>query len=455
MRLCLLSIAFLATSVAFAQRSTIVAGPMLGHTEMRTAKLWVQLAPGITDGWIHVISQSGGSRFSKRYPFRASGSEFNTVTLDLTGLEPGTQYSYRLFDGIFHGVYREYIAAGVFTTQSLWQYRSEPPNFSFLTGSCAYFNQPEYDRPGKPYGGDSSIFLSMAKEKADFHLWLGDNWYTREVDYFSEWGLSYRASHDRALPVLQPLLKAMPQYAIWDDHDFGPNNSDHDYIFKNASREVFKKFWANPSYGDNDKNAIYTKFIWNDVEFFLLDDRWYRDNDEVKDSVNGLPNPEKMMFGKQQMKWLKNNLLSSAYNSKISFRIIVSGSQMLNLASPLDCFTHYPAEYGELLKFLNNNNISGVVFVTGDRHHSEIIKQDRAGQYPLYDITVSPYTSGVSKTRDAEINNPQRVGPEIDEQNYAKFSFSGGMKDRKLTIAFFGIEGNKLYEWTIGISDLK
>ena len=47
------------------------------------------------------------------------------------------------------------------------------PEFSFLAGACSYFNEPIYDRPGKPYGSDSSIFETMAKEKAAFMLWLG------------------------------------------------------------------------------------------------------------------------------------------------------------------------------------------------------------------------------------------------------------------------------------------
>jgi hypothetical protein len=29
-------------------------------------------------------------------------------------------------------------------------------------------------------------------------FWLGD--LTRDVDYYSDWGLNYRASHDRAIP---------------------------------------------------------------------------------------------------------------------------------------------------------------------------------------------------------------------------------------------------------------
>ena len=33
-------------------------------------------------------------------------------------------------------------------TQVLWDYRMDPPPFSFVTGSCAYINEAQYDRPG-------------------------------------------------------------------------------------------------------------------------------------------------------------------------------------------------------------------------------------------------------------------------------------------------------------------
>ena len=130
----------------------------------------------------------------------------------------------------------------------------------------------------------------MAKERSAFMLWLGDAWYTRDVDYNSEWGLWYRASHDRAHPVLQNFLKAMPQYAIWDDHDYGPNDIGKNYILKEASRKVFMNYFCNTSYGENGQ-GIYSMISWADVEVFMTDDRWWRSEDRMKDSVDGKTKP--------------------------------------------------------------------------------------------------------------------------------------------------------------------
>ncbi|MCE3283739.1 MAG: hypothetical protein K0Q66_2476, partial [Chitinophagaceae bacterium] len=336
---------------------------------------------------------------------------------------------------------------GEVTTQPLWQYRKPPPDFSFIAGSCTYFNEPVYDRPGKPYGGDSSIFETMAKENSDFMLWLGDNWYTREVDYFSEWGLHYRAAHFKRQPVLRPLFKKMAHYAIWDDHDYGWNNSDKSYPLKATSREVFMKNWSNPSYGENGE-GIYTKFTWNDVDVFLLDDRWFRTNDDMPDSIGGKPT-EKKMYGDKQMEWLKNALLQSNYNRNVSYRLIVTGSQVLNPLSPFDKFSAFKTEYNDFMNFITASKINGVVFLSGDRHHSEIIKVEREGSYPLFDVTSSPLTSGISRSAEIEKNNPYLVGQQVNVQNYTRFSFSGPIENRKMTVEFLGIKGEKLGEWSV------
>ena len=433
---------------AFSQKP-IVAGPMPGYVELRTAKIWLQFAGNVTEAAIHFKPSGKPSAKLLSQKKTLDGGDFNTAIFNLTALDPGTMYKYY----ITAGANKKFLDSGSFITQAIWQYRTPPSDFSFLAGSCVYFNEPPYDKPGKPYGGDSSIFNVMAKEKASFMLWLGDNWYTRYPDYASEWGLHYRPSHERQMKVLQPFLKSMSHYAIWDDHDYGPNDADKSYVFKEASRNAFMKYWPNPTYGMSGQ-GIYTMFTYNDAEFFLLDDRWFRSSDRMMDSTNGNINKEKRMFGNEQMEWLKNALLYSRANTFTKFRVIVTGSQVLNQHSRFDAFRFFPAEYKELLTFLEENKINGVLFVTGDRHHSEIIRMQRNTGYPLYDITSSPVTSSAAKTQGAETNNPNRVGKEIAEQNYARFSVTGEGKERKLTIDFVGLKGNVLDTWEVKASDL-
>lgn len=439
-----LFIAFIITFSAHAQ-PRVISGPMLGPVELRDAKIWVEVSEEVKTAALQFYKK-GDLKTAKTIVYKgALGNEFNPIHFTVGGLAFNTTYEYKiLLNGKASG------RGGEFTTKDLWQWRKPAPEFSFLTGSCSYFNEPVFDRPGTPYGKDSSIFNVMAKEKAAFMLWLGDAWYTREVDYFSEWGLWYRASRDRSTPILQPFLKSMPQFAIWDDHDYGPNDIGKNYILKDASRKVFNSYFCNPSSGENGQ-GIYTMTSWGDADLFMTDDRWWRSADKLKDSVNGKPNPGKRMLGEQQMEWLKNSLLYST----ATFKIIVVGSQVLNPVSPYDTWWNFPAEYHELMQFLEEYRINGVVFLTGDRHHSEIIKVNRPGTYPLYDITVSPLTSGTHSFGGPEKNNPYRILGIDEKQNYGKFSFSGKRGERKLTVTYYGLKGEPLGEWSVTEKDLK
>ena len=434
-------------------QSLFVAGPMPGYTELRTAKIWTEVAPTVKTlsiRWWPAGKDKSGER-SMAFD-GVLGKDFNPATFTLTGLEPGQQYQYEINAADNKKGMSQH--TGTFTTQALWQFDRlpGPPDFSFLTGSCAYFNQPQYDRPGKPYGGDSSIFLTMAKQPAGFMLWLGDNWYTREVDYGSTWGLRYRAHHDRSSPVLQPLLRAMPHYAIWDDHDFGPNDYGSSYIYTGEGRSMFADYWPNPSFG-RDGKGIYTQFNFNDVPFFLLDDRTWRSEDDTRDSIGGKPNADKKMLGREQLTWLENALL---FQKNAPFKIIANGSQVLNPRSPYECLRHCPAEWQELMGFIAQYNIGGVVFLSGDRHHSEIIRLERAGDYPLYDITISPLTSGPAKPAKEEEGMPERVaGTLITEQNFARISVSGAKGARVLKVLFLDKAGVEKGTWEAGENDLR
>ena len=435
-------------SLSFAQQNKIISGPWAGNVQLRSAVIWVEVSPLVRSVGVNYFPSTNGKKTQTVYYKKALGKQFNPVKIELDGLDPNTNYYYTvLIDG------KEFspLFPTKFSTQDLWQWRKPAPDFSFLAGSCSYFNDPLYDRPGKPYGSDSSIFKIMAETPAAFHVWMGDNWYTREADYGSAWGLNYRASHDRAQKVLQEFMAAMPQYAIWDDHDYGPDDEGKSYILKNESREIFKKYSLNPSYGEDNK-GIYTKLSYSDADLFLTDDRFFRSEDGMPDSVNGTPSREKHFFGPAQMEWLKNSL----QYSKATFKIIVVGSQVLNPLSKAESMQQYPFEYSDLTGFIHAQNIEGVVFFTGDRHHSEVIRSEKAGSYPLYDVTISPYTAGVSRVEGEEKNNPYRVAGTLTEaQNFGKISVTGPKGNRVMEIVFIGIKGQKLGGIRINENELK
>ena len=435
-------------SISFSQQNNLISGPWTGDVQMRTAIVWAEVSGSVKKVAVKFYSSKNPSKKMVVLYKGSLANDFNPIKISLNGLEFNTTYFYSLLlDG--KEIKTSFITK--FITQDLWQWRKPAPDFSFLAGSCNYVNDPAVDRPGKPYGGDSSIFETMAKTGAAFHVWMGDNWYTREVDFGSAWGLNYRASHDRAQKIIQPFLASMPQYAIWDDHDYGPDNSGKSFYLKNESREIFKNYMLNPSYGEEGK-GIYTKINYSDVEMFLTDDRFFRSEDDMPDSVNGLPSKDKHFFGPMQMDWLKNSLEFST----ATFKIIVIGSQILNPLGKSESMQRYTAEYNELINFIKNQKINGVVFFTGDRHHSEIIKIDNPNFYPLYDVTLSSYTAGISKVNGEEKNSTYRVkGTLVEENNFGKISISGPKENRVMKIECIGTTGNELSNFVIKSNDLK
>ena len=419
----------------------LTAGPMLGHVALRAANIWIQspeTGQVTIEYWPKEMVEN-----SQRQTATVDSEYGNIHTFKLAHLEPATEYHYRI---LINGKMEAEKPIYQFTTQTLWEWRTDPPDFTFLAGSCNFENQAIYDRPGRPYGAGWEIFERMAKEDAQMMLWLGDNWYYREVDYDAEQSLLYRVLRHKKYNHLQNLFSSFPNYAIWDDHDFGPDNSGGDFIFKAKALSIFKKFWANPSYGTPDTDGVFTKVQFNDVAFFLMDDRYHRSNEHYPDG------PDKHYYGPGQMQWLKNQLIGS----KAPFKIIAGGGQMLNDYHAYEGWDKYRYERDPFITWLHDNRITGVMFMSGDKHHTELLRTDRPNAYPLYELTCSPFTAGTYSHRlDADRKNPKLVeGTLIGDKNYCKISLSGPRKDRRMQIQIIGAEGQEYWNKQIKSSVL-
>lgn len=408
-------------------RPKLACGPMLGYAEMREASIWIQSSvPGKCH--LRYWPKDMENEVMTNYGTTTEASG-NTAEFVLTNLEPGTTYEYELNVGgylAFEG-YKE------FSTQPLWQYRTEPPDFKLAFGSCTFINEPKYDRPGEGYGGDYHIFESIARANPDLMLWGGDNIYLREVDNTRS-GMIYRYSHTRAIPEMQELLSMCPHYATWDDHDYGPNNANGSHALKKEAREVFDLFWANPVTGADGEQDISSQFTWGDIDFFLLDNRTHR----IEWNISG---QTPTVLGQEQIDWL----ISALSYSQAPFKMVVMGGQFLNPVARYENYANWGAERQKILDLIEQNKITGVIFLTGDRHCTELSKLTQPGGNVVYDLTVSPLTSGAyDNTKEA---NTLRVdGTLVPERNFATLSFTGKRKERVLKIEVFDCNGK--LKWT-------
>ena len=441
----LLFFTFVSNQFLLAQ-ARIVSGPMLGYVEHREALIWFEIPDSISSITVKYHVKNKPSTEKEATNIVVNGTKYFTVKVVLEELNMNTDYVYDIY------LNDEKMTPSVptaFKTKKLWEWREKAPDFTFLLGSCFYINDAEYDRPGKPYGKDTHILETMGAMPSDFMLWLGDNLYLREADYSSASGMAYRYSTNFRLPEMQVLRASRPNYAIWDDHDYGPNDSDGKFELKETSLELFKNYWGNKTFGEPDNAGVYHKFKWSDCDFLCMDDRYYRSANSLADSIDGKPNVNKQFYGKRQLDWLKNNLISS----NATFKFIVTGGQVLNPLADKECFYFYPTEFQELTHFIVENKINGVIFLTGDRHFSELLTWQPTGFYPLYDFSCSSVTSGLSTPENP---NPRRVdGSLLVENNFGKIGISGDKGQRKVTFQTYNKDGKKRWEYTISETALK
>jgi alkaline phosphatase D len=437
-----ITVCFLCVLGAFihvqAQQPDLYSGPMVCHSDMREVKVWIQTnLPAECQ-----MEYSDGTAVYRSAIIRTNALQAYTGFLLADSVKPGKQYTYKVFiNG--NAIQKEYPLQ--FRTPALWQWRTDPPDLAIALGSCFYANETEYDRPGRSYGGEYQIFNSIAQQKPDLMLWLGDNTYLREPDLGSRTGILHRYTHSRAVKELQPLLGSAHHYAIWDDHDFGPNDSDRGYSMKKATLEAFQLFWGNPISAAADGN--YTTFQWSDIQFFLLDNRSYRSPDKRKTGA-------RTILGQAQIEWLMDNLASSTAR----FKVIAMGGQFVNPLAQYENYSIYPQERKAIIDLLAKENIPGIIILSGDRHYSELaaLPKDSTGMnYVLYDFTVSPLTSGPASKMKEEDKNPLRLnGTDYYERNFGMINVQGKGADRTLILSLYDNSGKQLWKKELKAIDL-
>ena len=165
----------------------------------------------------------------------------------------------------------------------------------------------------------------------------------------------------------------MEHHAIWDDHDFGPNNASGLFNNVGLTTLAFNNFWN--KFNLKQDSGIYEVIKTNNIDFFLLDCRTFL---KVKKGS---------FLGNTQLNWLKKELAQS----DAKFKFILFSNQVINPKTNHETINRgsFKKEKEDLFDFIQKNTINGVVFFSGDRHFAELHVDD-TNYYPLYDFTTSP-----------------------------------------------------------------
>jgi len=405
---------------------------MAGPPDLMETTIWMQChGPCTANITYWPVAEPGKTVTTKLQTSDADRA--HAMDFRLGPLVPGTNYNYSVS---VDGTRITFADTLTFRTQTLWKHRTDPPPFKLALGSCTYINEPAYDRPGRSYGDSYGVFDAIAAKDPDVMLWLGDNVYLREPDWGSWSGFLHRYTHTRSTTEMQRLLRSTSHAAIWDDHDFGPNDGDASFVGAKMAREAFDIFWPNPTNGVPGVEGTTSMFSYYDADIFLMDDRTFRVPGENKTS-------EPAMLGSEQVEWL----IRALKYSDASFKLVAVGSQVLNPAAVYENMSTIPKERDELLRRIEEEGIKGVVFLTGDRHFTELSTLQLKDGRTIYDLTTSPITSGPYAPK--ETNGLRVEGTLVDQRNFGTLEFSGAKGARTMLIRVFDNTGKQLWERAI------
>jgi alkaline phosphatase D len=321
------------------------AGPQLGHVAHDHALLWIRATAAAE--WKVIVSEVGNPSVTRDFPGPELVQESGlTGIVKLDGLKPATGYFYEV---VLDDRPQTARPLPFFTTAPE---PDQPIKLRIALGSCV----GDTLAAAAPSWAELAARREMKPEQGSFDvlLMLGDNHYANSTE--PEKLRVYYTAH-RLTGAWRELAARTPIYAIWDDHDYGVNDSDSTQKGKEESLRIFKEYWANPSCGEEENPGCYYTFTRGDVQFFMLDCRYYRSPNKAQDG------PEKTMLGAKQLEWLKRGLSES----KARIKILATGSEWESFSSE-DSWKSFRTERDAFFAWIDEQKIEGIILISGDRH---------------------------------------------------------------------------------------
>lgn len=357
-------------------------GPLIGYQRSDAVSVWVRTAGAAS---VRVLVDGADTK-----PVKTTKDHDFSAVLEVTGLKANTDYKYSIeIDG-------RKITKPTFSFHTAPVAKSQD-NFEILFGSGArYIPKHEF------------IWTTMRERKPLAYFALGDNLYIDRPDrpdvarvyYYRR----YLSSHYAGF------VSSVGQYGIYDDHDLGNNDcagglDPFKPEWKVKALQVFTENWANPAFGGGDKNpGCWFKASLGDVDVFMLDGRYYRDNDK-----------RTSMLGPTQLAWLFDELKKS----QATFKVLASGTLWTAQADKggRDSWEGFAKERDAIYELIGKERINGVILIAGDRHRTEIWKNTHAAvPYPLWELV------------SAKISNIHTHGTRKEaEWSYNKGNFFGSL----------------------------
>ncbi|MGC9343722.1 MAG: alkaline phosphatase D family protein [Bacteroidales bacterium] len=396
-------------------------------------------------------------------PLIAMKTEDFTVRHEFTGLEPGTQYFYRI----------KYLLKENHRGHSVWQSfktlpsadSNEDISFVMVTGSNFYRFSTGLDQYGKQAeeGGNLTKgfpgYLAILERDPYFFIGNGDNvYYDQPRDSAATEPLTMRKYWHRLFHMknFQAMAAEVPIYWIKDDHDHRYNDSDtlimdaNGTILLPTNEDVIKIFLEQAAFSAKDYKAAvpYRTYKLNkDLQIWMVEGRDFR-------SPNNMPDgPDKSIWGREQLTWLKSTL----EQSDAKFKLLISPTPMVGPDDAYKKDNHtnpggFRFERDAFVEWLKEKEMSGNGFyvLCGDRHWQ---------YHSLHPNGLEEFSCGALVDANSRLGrapgDPESTDPEGKiTQFYTQETPSGGFlevncvyegEDAALVFNFFDEKGELLY----------
>lgn len=271
--------------------------------------------------------------------------------------------------------YRIKVDGNVQSTPNVHKFRTFPSG-SATFKFAVFADVAPNDRPADSYSAAQSDGLL-------FMLELGDMDH-RNPSTLSEMRQMHRdmrdTTKDHGGDFIQHLASNMCVSHVFDDHDYGGNDTDKTFAGKAYAIQAFKEYW--PCYDHPNSAGIWYSFTCGDAEFFMLDTQ--RDpNSDTDDADKSMLDGDNI--ANDQKDWLKDGLLNSSKTWKFICSTVTTNEDARPNSD--DLWRSFGTEAAEIKDFITNNNIDNVIVLTGDLHTGGGIDDGTNGLFGVPEIT--------------------------------------------------------------------
>lgn len=227
---------------------------------------------------------------------------------------------------------------------------SRQQDFRVCFGSCHFHEAPQ------------THWSIIKQRRPDLWLWLGDNIYgdSRDLEVLKN---KYQQVLDGPYGEFR---KKVAVDGIWDDHDFGEDGANSSYPLKVESQQLHLDFLGvEKSSMRRNRQGIYhsKELLDGDVKYYFLDARYFKDVEK---------GPGRSLLGEVQWQWLEEEMTKSS--AKVNVFVTPIGF-LLNRLFVTEDWAEYPDDKERLMEMVAKYDLSGVFFMSGDKHFGSFIKR--------------------------------------------------------------------------------